>query len=357
MLNFWLNVQGPNVLLLCSGNVCQIALLHVHRLEPGHKKKMTGSSNAEEICSSTVSAFFLYEMINWSFSCFYFEEQHKANAGNASAERLLRRFLFVVHESRWSAHSAFTVHVTTFWTSEMLDVTWSKNTCEICALSLRTLRSSNREGNLRFLWFHWAHLHSCVMMWMIFAALRCSHRHLAAVEMCSLCYITSAQYSLYLFIFHTVNFVTKTICSAVISKIEFLSFIEFCMVLGGVWIWAFGRILGPFVSVFEWLKNCVAWLIASVHTWQGHICYISTWLWKFVGCHFLILSVHMCRSQICVRCEETGSCWFSYLFPLVIIFVHMCLLECFCTNMKLYSQNTLYDVPWKEQLYKWHFKS
>lgn len=66
MLNSWLNVQGPSMLLLCSGNMCQIALLHVHRLEPGHKK-MIGSSNAEEINSSKIFLSFFLFLGGWGW--------------------------------------------------------------------------------------------------------------------------------------------------------------------------------------------------------------------------------------------------------------------------------------------------
>lgn len=126
----------------------------------------------------------------------------------------------------------------------------------------------------------------CIHVWWCEWSLqhRFRHHRLAVVEMCRLCYFcilqalflsfTDILFTTLLWGLHALQWFLKW------SFQYSFEFILFYMV-SGILIWAFGLILGPFVSISEWLKNCVAWLIASVHTWRGHISYISTWLYKF----------------------------------------------------------------------------
>lgn len=126
----------------------------------------------------------------------------------------------------------------------------------------------------------------CIHVWWCEWSLqhRFRHHRLAVVEMCRLCYFcilqalflsfTDILFTTLLWGWHALQWFLKW------SFQYSFEFILFYMV-SGILIWAFGLILGPFVSISEWLKNCVAWLIASVHTWRGHISYISTWLYKF----------------------------------------------------------------------------
>lgn len=123
----------------------------------------------------------------------------------------------------------------------------------------------------------------CIHVWWCEWSLqhRFRHHRLAVVEMCRLCYFcilqalflsfTDILFTTLLWGLHALQWFLKW------SFQYSFEFILFYMV-SGILIWAFGLILGPFVSISEWLKNCVAWLIASVHTWRGHISYISTWL-------------------------------------------------------------------------------
>lgn len=170
-----------------------------------------------------------------------------------------------------------------------------------------------RWGKLRLLRLHWAYLHSCVMMWMILAALWIRQFYIYALKdwlerplwesqslealhpenrsqsrdvRLRLVFLLSPQRR------HSSHPVKR---GGLFDLCEIRFLLQKCSIycpLHAVFSslsWLPERIVASFVSLSEGVKNCAVQIIASVPIWCSHICCISTLLRTLVRCQLLVL--------------------------------------------------------------------
>lgn len=170
-----------------------------------------------------------------------------------------------------------------------------------------------RWGNLRPVRLHWAYLHSCVMMWMILAALNqpVLHRRFKGLTGATAMRITvSGSFAPrkpkpFMWRQTAFGFSSSQFCYSShpvrrgglfdLCEIRFLlqKSSIYCPLHAVFFLsWLPERLVGSFVSLFVGVKNCAVQIIASVRIQCSQICCISILLKTLVRCQLLVLFMY-----------------------------------------------------------------